>query len=640
MPSITAAFEQISLRQDEHLVLLIAALCTDAQLDSLLDAAQIKADTVATSAVAAHLNIEHGRFSFVDPRLSVWILDHADDAEIARAHGRLQQVQWARGEEVSANWHRARGASERTPEVVRPLVAAARSLTSTGHLDRAFTLAAEAAEHASTGDEEEARLVAGTALLGTGCVEDAADWLGSIFLKGTNALRAHALSSLLLAETWTHGVVPVLDPSEHRPRAGDDTVLWCDWARTSGLMAYLCAERGDRSAMRSWLGELREADPRAKADGTFRDPAVALCGILSGDDEAPAFIGAGPLSGGVIGALRAALDDDIDRGLQLLARAQTPLVSERDPMIAGLEQTPLIDAYLAVTEVLLHFWKGDFVTARERLLTAAIDLPVGIPFDGLGTTLAHRLDIAVLGAPSALALALAETAPGGIKIDRLVDNGIEAYLTGNIEQAVTNLTLWHDRGAPEQPLAIAGLDEVGPIDKSSHIEPSELSDASTLRRRIRLLPEGSWRREYTDIAAAARRLRSPFARARVEAMLGSVSVIRGIGSAARRHLQSAQVLFDDAGAHAWRDAITARLARLGEHDAPAASRTAWEPVLTERELEVAMCVVEGQPNRQIADVLDLSVRTIEAHTGHIFNKLGVRSRAELMVLAHRTNRHL
>jgi non-specific serine/threonine protein kinase len=51
--------------------------------------------------------------------------------------------------------------------------------------------------------------------------------------------------------------------------------------------------------------------------------------------------------------------------------------------------------------------------------------------------------------------------------------------------------------------------------------------------------------------------------------------------------------------------------------------------LTERELEVARLVVSGLTNRQIAQRLVLSVRTVDAHIDHIRNKLSLRSRAQI-----------
>jgi len=54
-------------------------------------------------------------------------------------------------------------------------------------------------------------------------------------------------------------------------------------------------------------------------------------------------------------------------------------------------------------------------------------------------------------------------------------------------------------------------------------------------------------------------------------------------------------------------------------------------LLTEREIEVLKRAAKGMRNREIADELFLSVRTVEAHLSSIFNKLGVGSRTEAVV---------
>jgi len=51
--------------------------------------------------------------------------------------------------------------------------------------------------------------------------------------------------------------------------------------------------------------------------------------------------------------------------------------------------------------------------------------------------------------------------------------------------------------------------------------------------------------------------------------------------------------------------------------------------LTLREREVFALVVRGLPNKQIADVLGTSERTIKAHRGQVMHKMGVQSPAEL-----------
>jgi two-component system, LuxR family, response regulator DctR len=51
--------------------------------------------------------------------------------------------------------------------------------------------------------------------------------------------------------------------------------------------------------------------------------------------------------------------------------------------------------------------------------------------------------------------------------------------------------------------------------------------------------------------------------------------------------------------------------------------------LTEREREVMQHVVDGKPNKIIADVLAISVRTVEVHRARVFDKMNVKSAVEL-----------
>jgi LuxR family maltose regulon positive regulatory protein len=55
--------------------------------------------------------------------------------------------------------------------------------------------------------------------------------------------------------------------------------------------------------------------------------------------------------------------------------------------------------------------------------------------------------------------------------------------------------------------------------------------------------------------------------------------------------------------------------------------------LTERELEVLTHVAAGARNREIASILNVSIKTVEFHLRNILSKLGVRSRTEAVVRA-------
>jgi two-component system, NarL family, response regulator NreC len=55
--------------------------------------------------------------------------------------------------------------------------------------------------------------------------------------------------------------------------------------------------------------------------------------------------------------------------------------------------------------------------------------------------------------------------------------------------------------------------------------------------------------------------------------------------------------------------------------------------LTRRELDVLRLLAKGNTNRQIADLLGLSVRTVENHRANLMGKLGLASRVELVNFA-------
>jgi len=80
------------------------------------------------------------------------------------------------------------------------------------------------------------------------------------------------------------------------------------------------------------------------------------------------------------------------------------------------------------------------------------------------------------------------------------------------------------------------------------------------------------------------------------------------------------------------DLVEKALATDDERLRAAASRETIEArlaTLTQREREVMDLVLAGKLNKQVADELDISVRTVEVHRARVFEKMDVRSAVEL-----------
>lgn len=225
---------------------------------------------------------------------------------------------------------------------------------------------------------------------------------------------------------------------------------------------------------------------------------------------------------------------------------------------------------------------------------------------------------------------------------------------------------------------------------------SEVQHCSDILRRCALvrakvaLADLSTAEAYAEAVEMTRGLSSPYERARTEFVLGRNLLRARNTAAAHMHLVTATELFEQAGAPALSRVARLELARLledslevtsqrsstgtkagtpvlpesaaadgasnpadqqstgnptdspmfaptepGDDHSIAASLVRWQQILTEREYDVATLVAQGRSNREVAEMLFLSIRTVEVHLGKVFRKLGVTSRLELAVLAHR-----
>ncbi len=122
-------------------------------------------------------------------------------------------------------------------------------------------------------------------------------------------------------------------------------------------------------------------------------------------------------------------------------------------------------------------------------------------------------------------------------------------------------------------------------------------------------------------------LPAPFERARVELAAGAFLRRLGRRRRAADLLTAAETRFTALGAAPYAERCAKELAASGLH--PGARRDRDATDLTSQELVVARLAAGGRSNREIADELVVSVKTIEYHLRNAFQKLGVTSRRQL-----------
>jgi DNA-binding CsgD family transcriptional regulator len=104
--------------------------------------------------------------------------------------------------------------------------------------------------------------------------------------------------------------------------------------------------------------------------------------------------------------------------------------------------------------------------------------------------------------------------------------------------------------------------------------------------------------------------------------LGSVQRRLRKKQAAGETLDEAMEIFERLGAGVWAERARRELGRIG-------GRIAARAELSATETEIAELVGAGRSNREVAEALHLSPKTVEWNLSKIYRKLGVRSRTEL-----------
>jgi DNA-binding CsgD family transcriptional regulator len=152
--------------------------------------------------------------------------------------------------------------------------------------------------------------------------------------------------------------------------------------------------------------------------------------------------------------------------------------------------------------------------------------------------------------------------------------------------------------------------------------------AVSSRCRALLAPDSAYEHEFKEALVRHQHVPSSFERARTELCFGERLRSSGKKQAARRMLVRALHTFQNLGASGWAERASREIRATGH--VPSRRTTRRSHDLTPQELQVALTVAQGMTNKEAAVALFVSPKTIESHLGHIYAKLGVRSRTELV----------
>ena len=165
------------------------------------------------------------------------------------------------------------------------------------------------------------------------------------------------------------------------------------------------------------------------------------------------------------------------------------------------------------------------------------------------------------------------------------------------------------------------------MERLAEITPSPALQVNLLYARP-VLADDHEAEELYRAALAADLSRWPWHRARIQLAYGTWLRRQRRVAESREPLRSSLAAFEVIGARTWADQARTELRAAGERTRPV-DATPAVAALSPQELQIARLAAEGRSNREIAEQLFLSPRTIGSHLYRIFPKLDITSRAQL-----------
>lgn len=255
-------------------------------------------------------------------------------------------------------------------------------------------------------------------------------------------------------------------------------------------------------------------------------------------------------------------------------------------------------------------WRGDFAAAAAAI-SAGYDFVSGDPEVVWNAHLQWASGLA--------ALTVGDAAKAVAELTRLAAHPqLELWAVGDLTEAAIAAR------QPElaQPAVQRALDEAAEIESSFLTMLAQRSLAE-----LSADPDDAEARFVMAVAAGANST-GTLEFARTQLAFGQWLRRRRRIVASREHLGAAAHIFSSSGARPWVDIANAELRAAGVTAGPSAAAPAAES-LTAQELHIAQLAADGLTNREIADRIYLSHRTVAAHLYHVFPKLGVTTRSQL-----------
>lgn len=288
-------------------------------------------------------------------------------------------------------------------------------------------------------------------------------------------------------------------------------------------------------------------------------------------------------------------------------------------------------------------WRGDLVNAEREAMKACLEL-VDIHIPNASAAYAEVGDIRrrlgdLAGAEEAFAKAqeLCGRNCSGLALLRLAQDRVQPAIS-IIELCLADAG-WNKLARAKLlpahvQIAIAAGDLAGAAASVDELRQTAKDfDAATLTAAA-ALADGRLRLAGGDKSGAAGSLREavalwqalevPYEVATARTLLGEA--LRGVDDeASKMSFAVAEEMFEQIGAR-----LEAEQSRSSRDERPLAALPAG---LTEREVEVLRLIAAGHTNKEIADALFLSGKTVSRHLSNIFAKIGVSTRAAATAFA-------